>query len=443
MSTAAWRRILWALLGFVALVAAGAGVITALDLRDAGESLPMQAAPGTPPFQSTPAQVERGRYLALAGNCASCHTTRGGVPYAGGRGIETPFGSIYASNLTPDDNTGLGAWSPAHFWRAMHHGRSRDGRLLYPAFPYPSFTRVTREDSDALYAYLRTVPPVGQANLPHRLRFPYDTQAALTVWRALSFRSGEFAPDTARSAEWNRGAYLVDGLGHCIACHGTRNQLGATEEKLGLSGGLIAVQNWYAPSLHSPREAGVAGWATPDVVGLLKTGTSPHGSVMGPMAEVVMRSTQYLSEPDLQAMAVYLQQLPAIEPTGASGGDTAANAAARIEPIRRDAGVMARGAKIYDQQCAYCHGAEGQGAVGAYPPLAGNRAVNMDSVVNLLQVVRHGGFAPATQGNPRPYGMPPFGHVLDDGDIAAVLSYLRGSWGNNAGMVGLRDTSRR
>ena len=203
------------------------------------------------------------------------------------------------------------------------------------------------------------------------------------------------------------------------------------------------MQNWYAPSLHSPREAGVAGWATPDVVGLLKTGTSPHGSVMGPMAEVVMRSTQYLSEPDLQAMAVYLQQLPAIEPTGASGGDTAANAAARIEPIRRDAGVMARGAKIYDQQCAYCHGAEGQGAVGAYPPLAGNRAVNMDSVVNLLQVVRHGGFAPATQGNPRPYGMPPFGHVLDDGDIAAVLSYLRGSWGNNAGMVGLRDTSRR
>jgi len=380
------------------------------------------------------AQVERGRYLALAGNCASCHTTRGGVPYAGGRGIETPFGTIYSSNLTPDEETGLGVWSPAHFWRAMHHGRLRDGRLLYPAFPHPNFTKVTREDSDAIYAYLRTVPPVTQANLAHTLRFPYDTQAALTVWRALSFTSGEFVPVAAESAEWNRGAYLVDGLGHCIACHGSRNQLGATEEKRGLSGGLIAVQNWYAPSLNSPREAGVAGWALPEVVGLLKTGMSSHGSVMGPMAEVVMRSTQYLSDPDLQAMAVYLQRLPAA---------AIAESAVAVKPVRRDAGVMARGNKVYDQQCAYCHGAEGQGAVNAYPPLAGNRAVNMDSVINLLQVVRHGGFVPATQGNPRPYGMPPFGHVLDDSDLAAVLSYVRGSWGNDAGMVNLRDASQR
>jgi len=437
MSGTLLRRILWASLGFVALVVLAAALLAVLDLREAGESLPMQAAAGTPAFQSTPAQVERGRYLALAGNCASCHTTRGGAPYAGGRGIETPFGTIYASNLTSDEKTGLGAWSPAQFWRALHHGRSRDGRLLYPAFPYPNFTKVTREDSDAIYAYLRTVPPVAQANLAHTLRFPYDTQAALSVWRALSFTSGEFVPDTTQSVEWNRGAYLVDGLGHCIACHGSRNQLGATEEKRGLSGGLIAVQNWYAPSLHSPREAGVAGWTLPEVVGLLKTGTSSHGSVMGPMAEVVMRSTQYLSEPDLQAMAVYLQHLPATEPAAPP------EAPAVVKPFRRDAGVMARGSKVYDQQCAYCHGAEGQGAVGAYPPLAGNRAVNMASVVNLLQIVRHGGFVPATQGNPRPYGMPPFGHVLDDSDIAAVLSYVRGSWGNNADMVSLRDTVQR
>lgn len=441
MSDTVLRRILWTLLGLVALIALGAGAIAALDLRDAGETLPMQSAIGTEPFMATPTQVERGRYLALAGNCASCHTTRGGVPYAGGRGIETPFGTIYSSNLTSDEKTGLGNWSPAHFWRAMHHGRSRDGRLLYPAFPYPNFTKVTREDSDAIYAYLRTVPPVAQANLAHTLRFPYDTQAALTVWRTLSFRSGVFAPDVARSAEWNRGAYLVDGLGHCIACHGSRNQLGATEEKRGLSGGLIAIQNWYAPSLNSPREAGVAGWPLPEVIGLLRTGSSPHGSVMGPMAEVVMRSTQYLSEPDLRAMAVYLQQLPAAEQP-ASAAKTEAKEATAV-PVRRDAGVMARGSKVYDQQCAYCHGAEGQGAVGAYPPLAGNRAVNMDSVVNLLQIVRHGGFVPATQGNPRPYGMPPFGQVLDDSDIAAVLSYVRGSWGNDADMVGLRDTSQR
>jgi len=437
MSDTVLRRILWALLGFVALIALGAAVIAVLNLRDAGETLPMHSVVVAEPFKATPAQVERGRYLALAGNCASCHTTRGGAPYAGGRGIETPFGTIYSSNLTPDEKSGLGAWSQAHFWRAMHHGRSRDGRLLYPAFPYPNFTKVTREDSDSIYAYLRTVQPVTQNNLAHSLRFPYDTQAALTVWRALSFTSGEFVPDTAQSTEWNRGAYLVDGLGHCIACHGPRNSLGATEEKRGLSGGLIAVQNWYAPSLNSQREAGVAGWALPEVVGLLKTGTSSHGSVMGPMAEVVMRSTQYLSEPDLQAMAAYLQRLPATEQT------TTADAVATVKLLRRDAGVMARGSKVYDQQCAYCHGAEGQGAVGAYPPLAGNRTVNMASVVNLLQIVRHGGFVPATQGNPRPYGMPPFGHVLDDGDIAAVLSYVRGSWGNDADMVSLRDTSQR
>jgi len=437
MSGTLLRRTLWGLLGLVALIALAAALLAVLNLRAAGETLPLQAAVGTDPFKSTPAQVERGRYLALAGNCASCHTTRGGMPYAGGRGIETPFGTIYASNLTSDEQTGLGAWSAAQFWRALHQGRSRDGRLLYPAFPYPNFTKVTREDSDAIYAYLRTVPPTAKANLAHTLRFPYDTQAALTVWRALSFTPGEFVPDTAQSAEWNRGAYLVDGLGHCIACHGSRNQLGATQEKRGLSGGLIAVQNWYAPSLNSPREAGVAGWPLPEVVGLLKTGSSSHGSVMGPMAEVVMRSTQYLSEPDLKAMAVYLQQLPATELVATTA------AVAVGKPFHRDARIMARGNKLYDQQCAYCHGAEGQGAVGAYPPLAGNRAVNMDSVVNLLQIVRHGGFVPATQGNPRPYGMPPFGHVLDDSDIAAVLSYVRGSWGNDADMVSLRDTSQR
>ncbi len=439
------RRILWTLLGFIALIALAFAGLAALDLRDGGESLPMHAVAGAAPFIATPAQIERGRYLALAGNCASCHTTRGGPPYAGGRAIETPFGTIYTSNLTPDEATGLGGWSPAHFWRALHHGRSRDGRLLYPAFPYSSFTQVTQEDSDAIYAYLRTVPPVVQANTAHRLRFPYDTQAALTVWRTLSFKSGEFTPDSARSSEWNQGAYLVNGLGHCIACHGSRNQLGATEERRGLSGGLIPVQNWYAPSLYSSREAGVAGWALVDVVSLLKTGTSPHGSVLGPMAEVVMRSTQYLTDPDLRAVAVYLQQLPVTNDNDTQRAPALAKQDKVIiaPPIRRDPAVMARGGKVYDQQCAYCHGAEGQGAVDAYPPLAGNRAVNMASVVNLVQVVRHGGFAPATQGNPRPYGMPPFGHVLDDSDIAAVLSFVRGSWGNQADMVGWRDTAQR
>ena len=409
------RRLLYTLIAVLALLVLAAIAIVALNLR--GEDK-LPDAPAA--FNATPAQVERGRYLALAGNCAGCHTTRGGAPYAGGLGIDTPFGTVYASNLTPDESAGIGSWSAAHFWRAMHNGRSKDGRLLYPAFPYPSFTRVTREDSDAIYAYLRTVPPAPAPNAPHKLRFPYDTQAALATWRALFFAPGTFVADPARPAEWNRGAYLVDGLGHCIACHGTRNVLGATEEKLGLAGG--PVENWYAPSLNSKREAGVADWDAQHVVALLKNGTSPRGSVMGPMADVVYRSTQYLSDADLQAMAVFLKQLPEGAPA----------AAAATAPARRDAGLMARGSKIYDQQCAYCHGDAGQGAEGAYPALAGSRAVNMDSTVNLVQALRHGGFLPATNGNPRPYGMPPFGHVLDDDGIAAVLTYIRGSWGNDA-----------
>ena len=412
------RRTLYILLALAALLIAAALGLVALNLR--GEE-PLPETPAA--FNATPAQVERGRYLALAGNCAGCHTTRGGAPYAGGVGMETPFGTVFAGNLTPHQEAGIGRWSAAHFWRALHNGRSMDGRLLYPAFPYPSFTRVTREDSDAIYAYLRTVPPAPTPNTAHKLRFPYDTQAALAVWRALFFAPGSFVADPAKPPEWNRGAYLVEGLGHCIACHGTRNVLGATEEKLGLSGGLIPVENWYAPSLNAKREAGVADWDTPHVVALLKNGTSPRGSVMGPMADVVFRSTQHLSEADLNAMAVFLQQLPE-----AKAADTPAPAS----PVRRDAGVMARGAKIYDQQCAYCHGDTGQGAEGAYPALAGSRAVNMSSAVNLVQVLRHGGFLPSTAGNPRPYGMPPFGHVLDDDGIAAVLSYIRGSWGNDA-----------
>ncbi|MGJ7507194.1 c-type cytochrome [Variovorax sp. GT1P44] len=423
------RRLLY-LLTFLATLAVLAGLaIVALNLRGE-DKLP------NPPvaFNPTPDQIERGRYLALAGNCAGCHTARGGAPYAGGLGIETPFGTIFASNLTPDPNAGIGGWTSAHFWRALHNGRSKDGRLLYPAFPYPNFTRVTREDSDAIFAYLQSIPPSPTPNHPHDLRFPYDTQPALAVWRALSFTPGTFVPDPAQPAEWNRGAYLVDGLGHCIACHGTRNALGATQEKLGLSGGLIAVENWYAPSLTSKREAGVADWDPKDVAELLKNGRSSRGSVMGPMADVVFGSTQHLDDADLRAMGVYLKTLP----------NTASAAPASTSPTsRRDPRVMERGERIFDQRCAYCHGDQGQGAEGAYPPLAGNRAVLMDSAVNLIQIVRHGGFLPSTGGNPRPYGMPPFRYVLDDTDVAAVLTYVRGSWGNDAPPVMPRDMLRR
>jgi mono/diheme cytochrome c family protein len=376
----------------------------------------------TTPFVAAAGQVERGRYLATAGNCVSCHTRADGVPMAGGLGIETPFGTIFSSNLTPDAQTGIGGWSAAHFWRAMHNGRSKDGRLLYPAFPYPNYTEVSREDSDAIYAYLRTLPAVARPNPEHQLRFPFNTQAALGVWRALFFSPGSFEPDPTQSAEWNRGAYLTRGLGHCIACHSSRNAFGATSEKLELSGGLIPVQNWYAPSLNALNEAGVGDWPTQDVIALLKTGVSPRGSVLGPMAEVVYRSTQHLNDTDLGAIAVFLKGLPH-SPTPASDGAPASGP------------QLERGAKVYSQQCAQCHGDAGQGALNAYPPLAGNRTVTMPSKVNLVRVVLNGGYLPATAGNPRPYGMPPFAHVLNNADIAAVVSYIRGSWGNQGDAI--------
>ncbi|MES2508507.1 MAG: cytochrome c [Pseudomonadota bacterium] len=390
------------------------------------------------------ALIARGAYLARAGNCMGCHTARGGASYAGGRGIDTPFGTVFTSNLTPDEKTGIGSWSSSHFWRAMHNGKSKNGRLLYPAFPYTSFTQMTREDSNALYAYLKSQPAVAKANQAHTLRFPYDSQAALAVWRALYFSPGVYKPDATRSAEWNRGAYLVTGLGHCTACHTARNVLGASDG-LDLAGGLIPMQNWYAPSLVSPHEAGVGNWTPQEIAMLLKTGVSARASVNGPMAEVVQGSTQYLSDEDLGAMAQFLKALPASygkdekrEPDIALMA-TSPSATATAGPT---GAIAAKGAKLYEQNCAQCHGDKGEGVPNAYPPLAANRAVLMPQTVNLVQIVLNGGYAPATAGNPRPFGMPPFVLVMDDSDVAAVLTHIRSSWGNHAGAVSPLEVNR-
>lgn len=385
--------------------------------------------PGVP-FAPTAQQIERGEYLARAGNCAACHTARGAPPYSGGRGIETPFGTVYASNLTPDAETGIGRWSAGHFWRALHEGRSRDGHLLYPAFPYTNYTLVTREDADAIFAYLRTLPAVAAPNRPHALRFPYDNQWALAAWRVLFFDRDTFVAEPKQSAEWNRGAYLVRGLGHCSACHGERNVFGATDEPLALSGGVIPMADWYAPSLASPEEAGVAGWEVNDIVALLGTGSTPHASTTGPMAEVVVRSLQHLSEPDLRAIATYLQSIPQAQARQH-------NAAGASDPA-----ILERGGQIYQKHCADCHGEDGKGTPGSWPALAGNRAVNMDSVANPIRLVLSGGYPPSTAGNPRPYGMPPFAQTLNDAEVAAVLTYVRASWGNAAAPVRSFDVAK-
>jgi mono/diheme cytochrome c family protein len=388
-----------------------------------------------PPVSKTAAlplaeRVARGAYLAKAGDCMACHTTRGGVAYAGGRALQTPFGNVVSPNITPDRETGIGTWSADEFWRALHNGKSRDGRMLYPAFPYTNYTSISRDDADALYAYFQSLPAHKQANRPHELRFPYNQQLGLAFWRALYFRPAAFKPETTQSVEWNRGAYLVQGLGHCSACHSTRNALGASGD--GLSGGLIPVLGWYAPSLTSDREAGLGDWQPNEIVQLLKTGVSPRGTVFGPMAEVVRESLQHLSEADVNAMAVYLKTLPRQEEQEKYERSTAPEARAFLEA----------GGKLYTTHCADCHGATGAGVPPAYPPLAGNRALLMEAAVNPIRIVLNGGFAPGTEGNPRPYGMPPFSHSLNDTEVAAVVSYLRSQWGNNAPPVSSNDVNR-
>ncbi|MDE2159393.1 MAG: cytochrome c [Burkholderiales bacterium] len=381
-------------------------------------------APDTRPPAAAPAsaQVARGRLLALQGNCAGCHTAAGGPDYAGGPALPTPFGIAYAGNLTPDADHGLGRWSADDFWRALHRGRGRDGRVLLPVFPYTDYTHVTRADSDALYAYLRSLPPVAQANRAQAIRFPYRTQFALTLWQWLYFRPADPAAEQAERARMApalaRGAYLVQGLGHCGACHAPRGALGNPSDDA--SGGTLPVQGWFAPSLH-PAASRPA--SAQEIYDLLKTGRSARSTVLGPMAAVVFRSTQHWPDEDLRDVAQYLAALP---PQAADGRTEAA-------PVPAPAPLLEAGAAIYTRRCADCHGAGGQGVAGVYPPLAGNPTVLLKSVRNLVQVLRHGGFAPATAGNPRPYSMPP--QSLGSADTAALLSYLRRSWGNRAPAV--------
>ncbi|MFT3857504.1 MAG: cytochrome c [Aquabacterium sp.] len=427
-----WRR---ALASLLVLGMATSALVAWLNVR--GEA-PMHIgrAPTGAAQAGDAAQIARGAYLAKAGNCSACHTARGGAEMAGGLPMATPFGTLYTSNLTPDRTTGLGDWSADEFWRALHHGRSKSGRLLYPAFPYPNYTHVTREDSDALYAYLQSLPPIERANTPHALRFPYKLQAALAVWRALYFRPVDVAaaPIGERTAStspaWQRGRYLVQGLGHCSACHAQRNALGAISDDVELGGGLIPMQDWYAPSLAARNEASVADWPTAEVVALLRTGVAPKGSVLGPMAEVVYRGTQYLRQDDLEAIALYLKSLPQVSPRP------------RTEVVGASAETLQLGKDVYARQCADCHGAQGQGVPHMYPPLAGNRAVTLAGAHNVLKVILHGGFAPATAGNPRPFGMPPFGPSLQDEEIAAVATFIRQSWGHQASAVSTVDVNR-
>jgi mono/diheme cytochrome c family protein len=398
----------------------------------AAVALCISPASAQSPTTDTASIIARGEYLAQAGDCVACHTAPGGKLFAGGHAMPTPFGTLYTSNVTPDRDTGIGKWTADQFYTMMHTGRSPDGGLLYPAMPFASYTKVTRADSDAIFAFMQSVPPVKLLNRPHDLKFPYNNRSLIIGWRTLFFTEGEFKPDSTKSDDWNRGAYLVQGLGHCTMCHTAINALGGSSESAAFEGGLIPMQNWYAPSLTSNKEAGLGDWSIKDISDYLRTGVSNRGAVYGPMADVVYNSLQYMSDDDTRAMAVYLK--------GLAQGSSPDRPAPPL-PSAESSLLLSLGKPIYDRQCASCHGVEGLGKPPHYPSLSGNQSIQMSSAVNAIRMVLNGGYPPGTAGNPMPYGMPPFAQALSDDEIAAVVTYIRTSWGNRGAAVSARQAN--
>lgn len=371
---------------------------------------------------------QRGRYLARLGDCEACHTRTGGQPFAGGRAIPTPYGTAYTTNITPDRATGIGNWSEQDFYRAMHDGIRRDGAYLYPVFPFPSFTRMTRADVDAIFAYLQTVPAVHSSNVSNAFRWPYSARGMMKVWRALYFTPGTFKPDSKRSPTWNRGAYLVTGVAHCGACHSPRNRLGALVSSQALAGGTVPIDNWHAPNITPNTTFGIGKWSAADIRDFLATGHSPKGDAIGPMRGVIESSLQHLTPADINAIVTYVQSVPARNGLGL--------AIAPPVPVDPDAGKQ-----LYHDNCAACHGDDGRPAHPYYPGLRDNPVVqNLDPTDMILQML-HGGFQASTKANPYPYSMPPFGASLTDAEIATLASYVRRSFGNHAPIVWTRNVT--
>ena len=370
------------------------------------------AAPAGAQTTASADQIKRGEYLARAGDCVSCHTQPGGgAPYAGGMTMKTPYGDLITPNITPDPQTGIGRWSSEDFYRALHDGVGKNVGDLYPAMPYTFYTRVTREDSDAIFAFLQSVPPVRNVVYADLLRWPFDIRMSMAFWRELYFTEGTFQPDPARSPEWNRGAYLVEGLGHCSACHSPRNRLGAIEQDRAFTG--ATVDGWFALNLTSELKTGLGSWSVDQIATYLKTGASKRKSTtLGDMAEVVHNSLSYLTDADLRAMATYLKSIPA-DTSNAGGG-----------PVAR---VPRKAAKLYLDNCGACHQAKGRGVPGTFPPLAGNGVVLAPDPADILMVVLKG--VPSRNGY---MAMPSFAGRLTDEQIADIANYVRGSWGNGA-----------
>ena len=375
-------------------------------------------------------QIERGHYLTIVGDCAACHTLPGsGHDYAGGRPIETPFGELVAPNITPDPETGIGAWTDEEFINSLAKGTGRNGTHLYPAMPYNYYTKVTSDDALAIRAYLNTVPAVHNPVQPNQLPFPLDIRASMLVWNRLFFTPGTFQSDPNKSAEWNRGAYLAEGLGHCGACHTPKNFLGGDKTRQRLRG--YALQGWVAPDITNDRRRGLGGWSVDEIATYLKTGHSRTGAATGLMSETVGNSTSHMSDADLKAIAIYLKDQP-------GRGD---NQQQDTPAVSNDSAVKG-GGKIYADECAGCHIANGKGIAGLFPALDGSSMVQQIDPTSLLHVVLRGARSVATREAPTGAAMPQFGWLLNDDQVAAVLTYIRNSWGNAAPAVSASEVRK-
>jgi mono/diheme cytochrome c family protein len=364
------------------------------------------------PIEARQTEVNRGEYLARAGDCISCHTAAGSEPLAGGGRLNTPFGYMLAPNITPDRVSGIGAWSSDDFYRALHDGINRAGEDMFPTMPYDFYTKITRADADAIYAYLRSVTPVSHAVDINHLRFPFDERWIMGGWRELYFREGTFKPYPAKSAAWNRGAYLVEGLGHCSDCHSPRNSLGAIDKGRDFEG--AAIDGWFALDLSEDITTGLGAWSVEDIATYLKTGAfKGKTTAIGPMAEVVRNSLRYLTDADLHSIAEYLKSIPP-------------NSALRTGRRRPDIS-RARAANLYIAYCMSCHQSNGRGVAGVFPPLVGNGAVLASDPADILKVILLG--IPTQNGR---IAMPSFGGHMSDRQIAELANYVRTSWGNTA-----------
>lgn len=363
--------------------------------------------------------VARGKSLTEAADCASCHTADPTKPFAGGKRIDTPFGGIYSPNLTPDRDTGIGAWSDGEFYRALHFGVARDGSRYYPAFPYPNFTKLTRQDVLAIRAYLATLTPVANTPPPLELRWPFGYRVLMRGWNWLFFRPGILMPDQHQSAEWNRGRYLVEGAGHCGACHTPKNLFGADRRGQKFGGGLVA--GMFAPRLDGAVRSGLKSWSVDDIAEYLQSGRNGRSHAGALMSEVVVNSTSKMSDKDIRAIAVYLKSLPAGAPEPA------------VSPPQQ--AQMADGEKLYKGACIACHEADGSGAPRIYPPLPGNANLQSADPSSTLRVILDGAETVTTLRAPNGGSMPAYAVKMSDQQIADVTTFIRNSWGNAAPAV--------